>query len=194
MLFGREELIKKITVPEGGIWVEFGSGTGYNVELLGEQRNKLKQIHLVDLCPSLMNIARAKIEKFGWNNVQTHLQDATTFAPTDQADVVLFSYSLTLIPDWFAAIDNAKRILKPGGIIASVDYHVSRNHPGPNMVRHNWSYRTYAPTLFARNNVTPNPDHVYYLQHHFQPVYFEECQGAIGRLLRVHYYQFIGRK
>jgi S-adenosylmethionine-diacylgycerolhomoserine-N-methlytransferase len=141
-----------------------------------------------------MTVAQAKIAKFGWDNVQTHLQDATTFAPTLQADVVLFSYSLTIIPNWFAAIDNAKRILKPGGLIAVVDFHVSRNHPGPGMVRHNWHYRTYAPTLFARNDVTPNPDHIYYLQHHFQPECFAECRGLIARFLTVHYYQFIGRK
>jgi len=30
------------------------------------------------------------------------------------------------IPDWFLAIDNALRILKPGGIIAVVDFYVSR--------------------------------------------------------------------
>ena len=32
-------------------------------------------------------------------------------------DVVTFSYALTMIPDWRAAIRNAFRMLKPGGRI-----------------------------------------------------------------------------
>ena len=42
--------------------------------------------------------------------------DATTFQPdAGKADVVTFSYSLTMIPDWFAAIDNALAMLRPAG-------------------------------------------------------------------------------
>jgi len=38
---------------------------------------------------------------------------------TDPVDVVTFSYSLSMMPDWLAALDNAKRILRPGGQIES---------------------------------------------------------------------------
>ena len=42
------------------------------------------------------------------------------------ADVVRESYSLTMIPDWFAALDQAYAMLKPGGTIGIVDFFVAR--------------------------------------------------------------------
>ena len=49
--------------------------------------------------------------------------------PEAPVDVVTFSYSLTMIPDWFAAIENALRMLRPGGQIGVVDFYVSRKYP-----------------------------------------------------------------
>ena len=60
-------------------------------------------------------------------------------------DVVTFSYSLTMIPDWFLAVDHAWRLLRPGGTIGVVDFYVSRKHPDPGWRRHPWS----TPRLLA---------------------------------------------
>jgi S-adenosylmethionine-diacylgycerolhomoserine-N-methlytransferase len=194
MLHGRKDLIAQIPLPESAIWVELGAGTGSNLELLGERVASLQKAHLVDLSPSILTVARDRIEKNRWTNVEVHQADATSFDPAQRVDVVLCSYSLTMIPDWFAAIDNAKRLLKPTGVLAVVDYYVSRNHPTIGTKRHSWTYRTYAPTLFEKNNVHPSPDHIDYLHHHFEPMHFSEHMGkAYGRWLDVAYYRFIGK-
>jgi SAM-dependent methyltransferase len=41
-------------------------------------------------------------------------------------DVVTFSYALTMIPNWQAALRNAYRMLKPGGHIAVCDFTVTK--------------------------------------------------------------------
>lgn len=195
LLHGREDLYRQLTVPAGGVWVELGAGTGSNLELLGDQIHALKQVHLVDLCPSLLRVAEDRIRRRGWANVATHLHDATSFQPPEPADVVVLSYALTMIPDWFLAIDQARRILKPGGVVAAVDYYVSRTHPAPGLTRHGWWMRTFAPTLFARNSVHPSPDHVPYLHLHFEPIFFEERTGRLPWLpIRAPYYLFAGRR
>ena len=195
ILHGRDQLIEMIPITDNGIWVELGSGTGISLEFLGNRADKLQQIHLVDLAPSLMDIAHTRIDRLGLTNVQTHLEDATIFTPPTLADVVVCSYSLTMIPNWFAAIDNALSMLKPGGLIAVVDFYVSRTHPAQGRTRHSWHYRTYAPTMFAKNNLHPSPDHVDYLHQHFEPVHFSEHMGSVyGRWLSAAYYQFIGRR
>ena len=51
-------------------------------------------------------------------------------------DVVTFSYSLTMIPNWFQALERAYAALKPGGMIGVVDFYISRKWPAPGMRRH----------------------------------------------------------
>lgn len=195
LLHGRQELYNRLPTPDGGVWVELGGGTGANLEFLGDRRRALKQIHLVDLSTSLLDIARQRIEDRKWANVAVHNADATTVTLPELADVITFSYSLTMIPDWYLALENARRLLKPNGWIGVVDFYVSRKHPLAGHCRHGWSTRTFWPTWFANDNVFPNPDHVPYLHQHFTPVHFEECRSRIRffPLLTTPYYQFIGR-
>ena len=56
-----------------------------------------KTIYVVDLCKSLCEQARRKVEAKGWKNVVVVEGDACTFAPpTDEkATLVTFSYSLS---------------------------------------------------------------------------------------------------
>ena len=122
--------------------------------------------------------------------------DATTFQPAGGADVVTFSYSLSMIPDWFAAIENARAMLKPGGAIGVVDFYVARKFPRERLARHGWLTRTFWPAWFAIDNVFPSPDHIPFLQRHFEPLSLEERLAKVPYvpLLRAPYYWFVGRK
>ncbi|MCA9028259.1 MAG: class I SAM-dependent methyltransferase [Planctomycetaceae bacterium] len=197
LLHGRDELFASVDVPEQGIWIDFGAGTGENAERLQDQLAKLKQLYLVDLCPSLLDIAQKRIRENFWSNVTAVHADATTFSlPLLRADVVSFSYSLTMIPDWFLAIENALRLLKPGGVIAVVDFYVSRKHPAQGRRRHHWLTRSGWPLWFGNDNVFPNPDHLPFLESHFETVSIAEGTGSVPYLpgVRMPYYRFVGRK
>lgn len=197
LLKGREETYRAIPIPPGGIWVDMGGGTGANLECLGERISQLGKMYVVDLSPSLLAKARQRIDARGWKNIETVVADVTTFVPAEgQADVVTFSYSLTMIPDWFAAIEQARKLLKPGGTIGVVDFYVSRKHVEQHRRRHGWFTRTFWPAWFARDNVYPSPDHVPYLHRTFDPIEFAEELGRVPYLPwpRVPYYRFVGRK
>jgi S-adenosylmethionine-diacylgycerolhomoserine-N-methlytransferase len=196
LLHGRQQLYERIDVPDGGIWVEMGGGTGSNLEFLGDRIRKLRRVHVVDLSPSLLDIARQRTTRLGWNNVELHEHDATTVTLPEPADVVTFSYSLTMIPDWFAAVSNAHRMLKPGGVIGVVDFYVARKYPATTARRHGWWTRTFWPTWFAHDNVFLSPDHVPFLHRHFTPIAFEEERARLGwfPLMTTPYYRFIGRR
>jgi S-adenosylmethionine-diacylgycerolhomoserine-N-methlytransferase len=197
LLHGREELWRSIDVPPGAIWVDMGGGTGANLECLGPRIESLGQVYLVDLSPSMLSVARQRIEKHGWKNVQPVQADATAFRPPQgSADVVTFSYSLTMIPDWIAAVENARAILKPGGVLGVVDFYVSCKHPAEGLRRHGWFTRLFWPAWFARDNVFPSPDHLPWLRRQFEPVHCREGRGGIPYvpLLRPPYYVFVGRK
>ena len=185
-----------IPVPTGGVWVDMGGGTGQNLEYLGDSIRQLAKIYVVDLSPSLLAIARKRIRRRGWTNVELVEADVTTFRPLAQpADVVTFSYSLTMIPDWFTAIERARSMLRQEGLIGVVDFYVSRKHTAAGWRRHPWRYRTFWPAWFARDNVFLSPDHAPYLQAQFEQIEFKEQLAPIPYLpgLRVPYYTFIGR-
>ncbi len=197
LLKGRQELWDAIDVPEGGVWVDMGGGTGANLEYFGERIRRLKKIHVVDLSHSLLQVAGKRIAERGWTNVDTIEADATTFQPASgPVDVVTFSYSLTMIPDWFAAMENALAMLRPGGLIGVVDFYVSRKYPPDGLKRHRWFTRSFWPVWFASDNVFPSPDHVPFLHRHFEPVHFEEHRAKVPYIpfIRTPYYTFVGRK
>ena len=173
LLKGRELLWEKIPKPEGGIWVDMGGGTGANIENFGDEISKPETIQVVDLSASLLKIAADRFNQRGWDNVQTVEADATKyFPPEGPADVVTFSYSLTMIPDWFSAIENAWRMLKPGGLIGVVDFYVGRKYPPENLKKQKWLARTLWQPWFATDNVFPSPDHLPFLLSKFDQEIF----------------------
>jgi len=197
LLKGREELWQELDVPDGGVWVDMGGGTGSNMEYFGDRIERLSKVYVVDLSPSLLEVAQKRAEERGWSNVEAVEADATTFQPPEgAADVITFSYSLTMIPDWFAAVENAHKMLKEGGQIGVVDFYVSRKYPVDGLVRHGWFTRSFWPVWFASDNVFPSPDHVPFLHRRFEPTQFTEARAKVPYLffLRTPYYRFIGRK
>ena len=197
LLPGRRELWASLSPPVDGVWIDMGGGTAANLELLGDRIHQLKKVYVVDLCPSLLGMARRRIERNGWDNVEAVEADATTFQPpVGPADIVTFSYSLTMIPDWFAAIENALTILRPGGMVGVVDFYVSRKHPGEGLASHSWATRSFWPLWFGADNVFPSPDHVPFLRRRFEPVSLVESRARIPYLpfLKAPYYTFVGRK
>lgn len=197
LLHGRDELFETLPLKEGDIWVDLGAGTGENATRVGDRLKTLKKVYQVDLSTAMLEQARRRIEREEWNNVEAVSADATTFTPAEgQADVITFSYSLTMIPDWFAAIDNALRILKPGGTIGVVDFYISRKHPAEGFKQHGWLSRSFWPIWFAKSNVIVGSEHLVYLHHRFEPVQLVESRGKVPvvPLPKSPYYWFIGRK
>jgi len=197
-LVGRSEMMNRTAETQpNAIWVDMGGGTGSNLENIANLVPKMKKIYIVDLASSLLEVARERIKKNGWTNVVAVEADATTFTPEEgYADIVTFSYSLTMIPDWYAALDNARRILRPGGTIGLVDFFVSRKWPNKDQIRHSWFTRNYWPVHFSTDNVFLSHDHIPYLNRYFKSIYYVDGFLKIPyvALIRVPYYIFVGKK
>jgi S-adenosylmethionine-diacylgycerolhomoserine-N-methlytransferase len=197
MLHGRDELIDRLQFPQDGVWVDMGAGTGENVLRAGDRAKSLRDIHLVDLSESLLKVAEKQLGEAGVENAHVHLADATRFdLPDESVDLVTFSYSLTMIPDWFEAVLLAERMLKPGGTIAVTDFYVSRKYAADGQRQHGWLRRNFWTLWFGSDNVYLNGDHAAMLHRHFQAECFEERLGKVPYLpfIRAPYYLFIGTK
>ena len=198
LLHGREEMFSKLTFPPDGVWVDLGAGTGENLERIGEAADRLSQMHWVDLSPSLLKVARKRSQNSRWTDrIKIHEADAADVGlEGGVADVVTMSYSLTMIPDWFAAVESALRLLKPGGQLGVVDFFISRKYPASDEVRHSGFTRLFWPAWFGWDNVNPSPDHLPMLRRRFETIYLSQSRGSVPYLplMRAPYYVFVGSK
>jgi S-adenosylmethionine-diacylgycerolhomoserine-N-methlytransferase len=184
--------------PGTAVWLDLGGGTGENLEHLGDRLDRLSAAYVVDLAPSLLRVARERIARRGWSNVRTLQADVTTLEPPAGApvDVVTFSYSLTMIPDWQAAIDRALELLRPGGVVGVVDFYVSEPHAPAPMARHGWWTRAFWPKWFGLDHVHLGPDRLATLRRRFETIRLTEATTRVPYvpLGRVPYFTFVGRK
>jgi S-adenosylmethionine-diacylgycerolhomoserine-N-methlytransferase len=189
LLPGRCELIKSLPLAPVAIWIDLGGGTAHNLVHAGPALASLRQVYLVDLTPSLLTIARQRCRDQGWTNVTLIEGDATDVRlPAGTADVVTCSYSLTMIPEWRAAVSEAWRLLRPGGTFGAVDFFVAPHHPS--MTRRVW------PWWFAHSHVHLSADHLPFLQRRFETSSLTEARTPLPYVPvgRVPYYRFTGVK
>lgn len=193
LLPGRAELIGSLDLPPDARILELGGGTGRNLEYFPEARRADLQFELVDLCEPLLDIARRRT--LAWPRVRITCADATRYRPEQAVDVVLLSYALTMIPDWRAALDNALAMLRPGGQLAVVDFHVSSAEPGPGREHHGAFTRVFWPRWFRHDGVHLNAEHLDALCARLPWHRLHEGRARLPWLpgLRVPFYRFVGR-
>lgn len=130
-LFGRDRIIEVIELiaqqsqPQPQRILEVGCGTGRNLAALA-RRFQEAQITGLDLSNVMLDRAKRATARFG---SRVELVRACYDCPlheSPQYDVVLFSYALSMFnPGWDTAMASAARDLKPGGLLAVVDFHDS---------------------------------------------------------------------
>ncbi len=197
ILHGREDLYRQVAEGWHGIWVDIGAGTGWCFERIAEKVPQFDHIYLVDSSPSLLAIAHERIARMGWKNVEPVLADGMTFMPTEgPADLVTFSYSLTMMHDWMGALWHAREMLRPGGRIGVVDFYVSRKFPIVGCTRHSRFTRFYFPFWFDGGNIFFSPDMLRFLDLHFKTGSLFEGRGKLPYTLfsKVPYFVLIGEK
>lgn len=141
-LFGRKRIIRKLPVSERTPTLEIlevGCGTGYNLERLA-RRFPNARLTGMDVSADMLQRSAKRLSIWSDRIVlleQPYGEENLSFK--GKFDLILFSYSLTMInPQWEALIAQAKLDLKPGGMIAVVDFsdspfswfkrHMANNH------------------------------------------------------------------
>jgi len=193
LLPGRRELIQSLQLPTGARLLELGGGTRRTLEFFPQARRADLHFELVDLCEPLLAIARRRTQ--AWPNVRITCGDATDYQPGTPVDCVLISYALTMIPDWRAALDNALAMLRPGGQLAVVDFHVSEARAAAGLTQHGWLARSVWPRWFSHDGVRLDPLQLPTLCRSLPLHQRQEAWATLPYLpgLRVPYFRFVGR-
>ena len=194
MLHGRQPLISEMSAKKNDVWVDFGGGTGSNLEFFGKNVTDFKQVTIVDITPSLVEVAKERIAKNNWSNVNIVVGDVTDqhlsgLPKEGTVDLITISYALTMIPNWKDALVNAKRLLKPNGRIAICDFTVDSSQ---------WCIsQRFWKKLFSFDNVILNKEHIVFLQDNFKCVKHDVNYGTfpyVPGVFKCPYYVFIGKK
>lgn len=126
-LLGRDTLIAELRPPPGGSILEIGCGTGRNlVAAAGTYRDA--SLFGLDISATMLATARGNIRRGGLEaRIALARGDATRFdAKTlfgrSDFDRVFFSYSLSMIPPWREALQQALAVVSPSGRLLVVDF------------------------------------------------------------------------
>lgn len=126
-LLGRDRLIREMALPQGASVLEVGCGTARNLIKMA-RRYPSARLYGLDISSEMLRTASAALRRAGLEDRVTLLcGNAENFSPalfdrTEPFDAVVFSYSLSMIPDWKQALKNAGEALKPCGNIHVVDF------------------------------------------------------------------------
>ncbi|KAJ5194207.1 Protein of unknown function DUF3419 [Penicillium cf. griseofulvum] len=226
LLCGREDMLglvaaqlkykisNKEVMAGKAVWVDIGGGTGYNIEAMAAflpVDKFFKHVYLVDLSPSLCEVARERFERLGWKNVTVLCQDARSFhlpekdfdprhanAASDGVDLITMSYSLSMIPDYYSVVDSLTSRLKSTGMLGVCDFYVQsivdvscRNYTGGAFNRHvNWLGRVFWRAWFDFDRVSLEAARRDYLEYKFGTVISASERNYF--LGGIPYYIFVG--
>jgi S-adenosylmethionine-diacylgycerolhomoserine-N-methlytransferase len=122
-LYGRKRIVRELNIQAGERVVEVGCGTGANFSAIQDKLQNSGELIGVDCSAAMLHKAKERVQRNGWTNVRlTDMEYGYQRVTTGQADVVLFSYSLSMIADWEKALACAQSELRPGGRIGVLDF------------------------------------------------------------------------
>lgn len=151
-LLGRDRLIDRLAVPDGGAVLEVGCGTGRNL-ILAARRWPQARLFGLDISEAMLETAHVNVAKAGLSDrIRFAAADATAFNPQrifgeTAFDRIFQSYTLSMIPDWKGAIREAVRHLAEQGELHIVDFGQQEHLPA--------AFRSALFAWLARFHVEP---------------------------------------
>ena len=123
VLHGRRQAVRQLRLRPDSRVLEVGCGTGLSfrhiLKHLDSARGRLVGL---DFSPHMLVRARRRVAARHWSHVELREGDATRVRLDEAFDAVLFAYSLSMIPDWPAALALAQARLREGGRLAVLDF------------------------------------------------------------------------
>ncbi len=135
-LFGRDSLIRNLDLRPGERVVEIGCGTARNLIVMARRYPQARLFGLDASAEMLKTarqaVARAGLEgRIGFAHGFAEQLSPGLFGAAAPFDRIIFSYSLSMIPDWKQSLAAGFSALSPTGLVHVVDFADFAALPGP---------------------------------------------------------------
>ncbi|MBI1219401.1 MAG: methyltransferase domain-containing protein [Rhodobacteraceae bacterium] len=121
-LLGRDHLIARLAPPKDASILEIACGTGRNLSVIAARHPGCRLFGL-DISEEMLRSARAKLGQTAVLKQGDACRfDGATLFGQPKFDRIILSYSLSMIPDWHAALTAAAAHLAEGGELHVVDF------------------------------------------------------------------------
>ncbi|KAF2828467.1 hypothetical protein CC86DRAFT_319277 [Ophiobolus disseminans] len=129
------------------------------------------------------------------------MRDLDENADAGGAELVTMSYALSMIPEFYSAIDSIDSLLSPNGVVGVVDFYVQnqvdfmgRNYMGGAIDRHcMWISRVFWRTWFEIDRVNLEPARRDYLEYRFGTVLSINARNNFFNTgIKLPYYIWVG--
>lgn len=113
----RRKAIDSLELKPGQKVLLDGAGTGIDLNYIPGN----VEIHLSDITPAMLQKARRKAAKRGLT-ISVHLEDSMKLSFEDNSfDAVILHFIVAVVPGHEACLQEAERVVKPGGLISLMD-------------------------------------------------------------------------
>ena len=101
--------------------VELGCGSGLNFDHVERRIGPQGRLIGVDLTDAMLQVARKRVAREGWPNVELVQMDIARWLIPDGVDAIFSTFALTLVPEYDQVIRRASQALRHGGRMAVLD-------------------------------------------------------------------------
>ncbi len=127
-----DEVIRALGLREGAVACDVGAGPGVFALLLARAVGNRGRVHAIDVDPRMIELLRERTRAAGLSNVNAVLaEDGEVALPPEPCDAILVVNAFHHFPDGPGALRRLAGTLRPGGVLANVDFHAGDLPVGP---------------------------------------------------------------
>ena len=165
----RKKAIASLKLSGNSAVLDVACGIGLNFKFIESYLQNGGRLVGVDISSESLKLARKRIAKNKWTNIELVNMSITDYEPDDFYDAVLITFAMDIIPDYRAAIDRVYNLLKPQGRFAMIGMKLNPRMP----------YRLLNPYInwfYKRTGIDVNRDIFAYIESKFNRTdCYKEC-------------------
>ena len=176
----RQDTITALALCPSDVVVELGCGTGLNFAYVQQGIGPQGKIIGVDLTDAMLDVARDRVTRERWTNVELVQADLAGWQFPDGISGVYSTLALTLVPEYDTIIERASRAMRAGRRLAVLDMKEPEGWPAWLIRLAAWLNKPYGVSLELADRHPWESIRQYLTETEFKEYYFGTLYLCVG--------------